>query len=251
MKLFALSDTHLCTTNPEKDMGVFGELWQNHTLKIKSRWESVVGEDDIVLIAGDICWAMKFDDGLEELRFLADLPGEKVFIKGNHDYWWQSIKKVRSLAPSRMHFIQNDAAAFDSFGIGGSRLWNFDFVKWPCVIRNIELDEEKEGKETIEQDADWLEKIQKREINRLDASLSKISSPFRVAMVHFPPIDENGNSNEITDLMTRNNIDICVYGHLHSVSGKPKGTDCVIDKTRYVLTSADFLNFYPHHLITL
>ena len=254
MKLFALSDTHLCTTNPEKDMSVFGEIWQNHPLKIKSRWESVVGDDDIVLISGDICWAMKFEEGLQELQFLSTLPGEKVFIKGNHDFWWQSIKKVRSLAPSRMHFIQNSTVEIGKFGIGGTKLWNFDFINWPCIIRNKEMDEEKAARgETIEQDVDWLAKIRKRELDRLDISLSKISrsSTIKIAMVHFPPIDEEGNSNEITNLMTRKKIDICVYGHLHSVGGKPKGSDCVIDKTRYVLTSSDFLNFYPNHLATL
>lgn len=250
MKLFALSDTHLCTTNPEKNMGVFGEIWKNHPQKIETRWKSIVGEDDIVLISGDICWALKFNDGLQELQFLSTLPGEKVFVKGNHDYWWESIKKLRFSAPSRMHFIQNSAVEINKFGIGGTKLWNFDFVKWSCVVRNVELDEEKKAKgETV--DENWLAKIRKRELDRLEISLSKIpnSSTTKIAMVHFPPIDENGNNNEITDIMTRNKIDICVFGHLHSVAGTPKGSDCVIDKTRYVLTSADFLNFEPRILL--
>lgn len=243
MKVFAISDLHYCQTNPEKDMVRFGEEWRNHHQKIKSSWLSLVGEDDIVLIPGDICWATSFHNGLQELAFIDVLPGEKIFVKGNHDFWWDSISKVRKQSPARMHFIQNDSVVLGDYAFAGTRLWAYEFVKWPSVVRNLELD--KENKDKPEVDKNWLEKVRKREYKRLENSLASIPEgvKHRIAMIHFPPIDDEGNPNFLTELMTQYKVDTCIFGHLHSVAGNPKGSDCVINETRYRLVSCDFLNF--------
>lgn len=243
MKVWAISDTHL-SSDPEKDMSVFGDNWKYHAAKITDNWERLVGENDVVLIPGDICWATSLGNGIRELRFFESLPGEKVFIKGNHDYWWDSISKVRKLSPPRTHFIQNDIVTFGNFGIGGTRLWAYDFIKWPCVARNLELDGKTQDKPEVDQN--WLKKVRNRELTRLELSLCKIpDNTFKIAMVHFPPIDEDGNENVLTNIMSNFKIDLCVFGHLHAVTGRPAGVDIVIGTTRYVLVSADFVGFSP------
>lgn len=155
MNIWAISDTHL-SNKPEKDMSYFGNHWKHHAAKITDNWERLVEDQDVVLIPGDVCWATNIADGIKELGFFESLPGEKVFVKGNHDYWWDSISKVRNLAPPHLHFIQNDAVTFGNIGIGGTRLWAYDFVKWPCVIRNMELDSQSQNK--TEKDENWLKR---------------------------------------------------------------------------------------------
>jgi len=248
MKIWAISDLHLCTTDPEKKMDRFGENWIDHPTNIYNNWKSVVGDNDIVLIPGDICWALKFDNGLQELRYLQDLPGIKVFSKGNHDYWWKSIKNLRMNAPDRMYFINNDALTLDingyRIGIGGTRLWHYDLISWPCVLRNEELDELAKDKEPV--DPKWLAKMRKREIERLEFSLKQISDDtYKIAMVHYPPYAEDGRATPITKIMTKYNIRNCVFGHLHSVQGNPKTANWMIDKTSYHLVSSDYIDFTP------
>ncbi len=243
MKIFAISDLHLSFANP-KPMGKFGVNWQNHNIKIREYWSDIVDESDVVLIPGDISWALKYEDTIPDLNFIADLPGRKVFVKGNHDYWWSSIKKLRNAAPENMDFIQNDTIEIEDIIVSGTRLWNYPFIKWDCAtgfyVKNVKMNN-LNGKETQYNH----EKIRNRELDRLKLCLSKMLNSvgrLRIFMTHFPPISSTFESNEITRLISENKIDVCVFGHLH---GLPVSilADQVVDEVRYVLVSCDYLDF--------
>lgn len=252
-RIFALSDPHLSLA-ANKPMDVFGEKWQGHTQKIADNWRTAVSPEDIVLVAGDISWGMKLPEAQPDLDWLAALPGKKVLIKGNHDYWWSSVNKARAAAPG-LHLLQNDALALDGVAIGGSRLWDFPFVRWPGPVReNPATNGEKKAAREKEENVD-PEKIRRNEINRLRLSLSALdpAAGLRICMTHFPPISRQPEENELTQIMREFRIDICVYGHLHAfdAEGEIPAADCVIDGTRYVLSSCDWLDFAPRLIATI
>ena len=112
MKVFAISDLHLSVNNP-KPMDIFGPAWENYIEKIFVDWREKVGEEDLVLLAGDFSWAMKLENTKEDFALLSSLPGKKIIIRGNHDYWWKSISAVRAFLPQNFYAIQNDAIKFE------------------------------------------------------------------------------------------------------------------------------------------
>jgi hypothetical protein len=156
MKVFAISDLHLSLGRP-KPMDVFGPAWENHAEKIRDNWHLSVSDSDVVLVAGDISWAMTFEKALPDLRFLDHLAGRKIVIKGNHDYWWSSITRLRKEGPSSVQFIQNDVLEIEHGVISGTRLWSYPFVQWegcvattpkslPAQLPVPETDDEKIGR---------------------------------------------------------------------------------------------------------
>ena len=122
MKLFAIADLHLSFA-VNKPMDVFGQAWENHPEKIRREWLETVGQEDVVLIPGDISWAMRLSEAQPDFAFLQELPGTKVIIRGNHDYWWSSLSKVRQALPPSVIPLQNTSAVFGGVGIAGTRLW--------------------------------------------------------------------------------------------------------------------------------
>ena len=142
-RLFALSDPHLSLAGA-KPMHVFGPRWDDHTRRIEENWKATVRPEDVVLMPGDISWGMRLADALPDLEWLAALPGRKVLLRGNHDYWWQSLNKLRALNLPDMHFLQNNHVIIDGVAIGGSRLWDFPGIRWGFVSNadNVEVDEE-------------------------------------------------------------------------------------------------------------
>ncbi|MBQ7529022.1 metallophosphoesterase [bacterium] len=223
MNIFALSDLHLSFTQ-NKAMDIFGEKWHLHWQKIAENWRRTVKDEDIVLVAGDISWAMRPPEAQEDLLWLEKLPGHKVLIRGNHDYWWQSIGKIRSAYP-QLNFIQNDVISFGSISICGSRGWA-----------------QPGSPEYTEEDI----KIYKRELLRLEMGLQKLDpqAELRVAMLHYPPFGSISNkSSEFIDLLKKYKVDACIFGHLHNLTGP--GMSFSNDGINYYLTSADYLNFSP------
>ncbi|MBQ3572215.1 MAG: metallophosphoesterase [Clostridia bacterium] len=221
MKIFAISDLHMSIANP-KPMDIFGARWANYLDKIKEDWKSKVTEEDIVLIAGDISWAMTTEDALKDFEYFKDLPGKKVFVRGNHDYWWKSITRLRDEVPQNCYMLQNDAIKFGNVVICGSRAWltpgSPDFSK-----------------------AD--EKIYLRETERLKmafwrANELKEEGDKLICMVHFPPFNVRREDNEITSLIEKHSTTCVVYGHLH---GKDSRADRLYVKNGipYYLTSCD------------
>ena len=122
MKIWAISDLHL-SGRSDKPMNVFGPEWEGHFEKIKRDWLDKVGEEDLVLLGGDTSWGMKYEDGMYDVLSLQPLPGKKVFIRGNHDFWWSGISRMRADAPEGFYFLQNDCVKFGEFVIAGSRGW--------------------------------------------------------------------------------------------------------------------------------
>ena len=125
MKVYAISDLHLSLSG-EKPMDIFGEKWDGYLEKIEQNWQSIVNDDDVVLISGDISWAMKLEDAVNDLQYIAKLKGKKILIKGNHDYWWQGINKVRNSLPPNVYALQNDSVKIGNYVFCGSRGWTVE-----------------------------------------------------------------------------------------------------------------------------
>ena len=221
MKIYAISDLHI-STNTNKPMDVFGGNWVGYLDKIKSDWQEKVCDDDLVLIGGDISWAMSIDDAEKDLQTLKDLKGKKILIKGNHDYWWSGIGKVRDILPENFFALQNDSIRFDGVVICGSRCWS--------VPGSPDFNEQDR-------------KIYLRETERLKLSLSAASKLKQdgdklIALIHYPPFNVNRKDSLFTELFEKNNVDIVIYGHLH---GKSVRADKILTKNgvKYYLTSCD------------
>lgn len=221
MRIFAISDLHI-STNTNKPMDVFGGNWVNYLDKIFDDWNSKVTDGDVVLIGGDISWAMNIDDAKLDISLLEKLKGIKVLIKGNHDYWWSGIGKVRDMLPENFYALQNDAIKLDGVVICGSRLWS--------VPGSPDFN-------------DGDNKIYLREAERLKLSLKKASELKNeydklIALVHYPPFNVRREDSLFTQIFEDNGVDIVVYGHLH---GKSVRADKLVVKNgvKYYLTSCD------------
>lgn len=224
MSLFAISDLHLAL-NTDKPMDIFGEHWYKHEEKIRANWIKKITSNDTVLVAGDISWSMKMKEGLMDLEWIHNLPGRKILIKGNHDYWWQSISKLNSLYDD-MDFIQNNFFSFEDYAICGTR-------GWICP-----------GGDNFSKND---EKIFNRELIRLRLSLnSAVKNGFKkfIVMLHYPPTNEKFTETEFVKIFNEYQVSKVIYGHLHGPSLK-KVLEGEFEGVEYILTSADYIDFNP------
>ncbi|HOB90405.1 MAG: metallophosphoesterase [Bacillota bacterium] len=237
MRVFAISDLHLSGA-VDKPMDIFGEEWENHAERIARNWDLEVGSSDLVLIPGDISWAMTLNEAKPDLSWIADRPGLKVMVRGNHDYWWSSISRVRAALEPGVYALQNDSIAFGHVVVCGTRGWvlrdNPDFT-------------------------DHDEKILAREVLRLRMSLdsavekrSEIERTFGrpavvIAMLHYPPVVGSNDESEFARVLSEYGVDHCVYGHLHG-EATAVGFEGVFESVHYWLVSADHLRFRPGFL---
>lgn len=231
MKLFALGDPHLSfdTKGREyKPMGIFGDSWQNHGYKIRDHWLDVVTEEDVVLMPGDISWAMTLEEFQPDLDFLAALPGKKIISKGNHDLWWDSLTKMKQILPDGFEVLQNNSFVFGDVAICGTR-------GWQCP----------EGDFTDAHDA----KIYRRELQRLELSLDHVPETVahKIVMLHYPPVNVKQEKSAFIERMEAYKVEICLYGHLHSYAVKNalEGNHWGI---QFHLVSADYLDFQPKQI---
>ncbi len=248
MFIYALSDLHLCFSNTDKTMEFFGNTWKDYTQKIKNNWKKKIKDDDLVLIPGDISWAIKLKDALIDLEWIHNLPGRKIILKGNHDYWWTSLKKLNEVIPPSIQIIQNNAITIDGISIAGSRLWDtqeFNFNKYINYIPNPNKNEKEEQIQI-----DLSEKIFEREYKRLKLSLDKMdkNAKLKIVMTHYPPISADLQDSKVSKLLEKHKIDICVFGHLHSVK-KRKKLFGEKNNIKYIFASSDFLDFDPIKII--
>lgn len=227
--IYGIGDLHLDYTK-KKAMDVFGEKWTNYEEKIFDNWKKVVKEDDLVLLPGDISWALKLNEAYNDLKRVDELPGYKIITKGNHDFWWQGPKKLKELGFERISFIQNSSYKYkDRIGIGGTRGWL-----------------SRDWDDFTKQD----EKIFLRELNRLKLSLSTIDEDVevKIVMLHYPPFNADLTPNEFVDLMVEHNVDICIYGHLHA-----EGHRFVVEKNiggiEFHCVSSDYIDFKPKKIL--
>ena len=225
MNVYAISDLHLSGMNP-KPMDIFGSGWEGHFEKICADWNEKVKDDDVVLVCGDISWGISLEEGLYDLERLKPLRGRKVFIRGNHDYWWNGITKLRDRAPDgTFYFLQNDGIRFEGVVICGSRGWTC-----PGSPDFTERDErlylrEAERFKLCFQSAEKL----RREGDRL------------IAMIHYPPYSLKNSDTLFTGLFEGNGVDFAVFGHLHGDAYFPFRSKR--NGVEYVLTSCDKVGF--------
>ena len=221
MKLFAIADLHL-EGGDDKPMSVFGPQWEGHFEKIRADWLERVGPDDLVLIPGDISWAMQLEHAMPDLERIAALPGQKVLLRGNHDFWWPGISRLRAALPKDMHAIQNDALRIGSLTIAGTRGWTLP------------------GPGMTQEDA----RIYQRELTRLSLSLAHASQlgGDLIIMTHYPPVGENGLPTEVTQLIAEAKPRYCVYGHLHGAAGR-NAFHGTLNGTEYRCVACDQLGF--------
>ncbi len=227
MRIYAIADLHL-SLSTEKPMDVFGEAWRDHAAKLEQNWRSLVGEDDLVLIPGDISWAMQLSAALPDLAFIGRLPGRKILLKGNHDYWWSAIGRVRAALPENMRALQNDAFVEDGVGICGTRGW-----LCPGGSAFTPADE----------------KIYLREQDRLRLSLAALPETERtIAMMHFPPFCERDRGSGFTELLEARGVQTVLYGHLHGEANR-SAFEGERNGVRYLCVAADKLNFTPRRIL--
>ena len=224
MSIFALGDPHLSFGN-DKPMDVFPG-WGNYVERLEANWRAVVKENDVVVIPGDISWAMSLADAEQDLAFLHDLPGTKVLLKGNHDYWWGTAKKMNAFFAEKgftsLKILFNNAFRFGDFTVCGTRGWFYD----------------------AETDAD--KKVLLREQGRLRLSLAaaKELGGEPLVFLHYPPVSVTQECAELTDVLREAGIKRCFYGHLHGPS-RQFARIGDFDGIAFSLVSADHLGFCP------
>ncbi len=225
MALFAIADLHL-SLGSSKPMDVFPG-WEGYTVKIEENWKKIVKEEDTVVIAGDVSWGMNFKESLEDFRFIHNLPGKKLILKGNHDYWWATKKKIDDFLHENgfydIDIIHNNAKIVGDFAVCGTRGWMY----------NSETNEDM--------------KIMAREVGRLKSSITEAKKLDKIPVVflHYPPAYDNFVSEDIFEVLKDNGIKDCYYGHIHGSYATKK---VVLGDFRGVnlrLIACDFLKFMP------
>ncbi|NMA17623.1 MAG: serine/threonine protein phosphatase [Clostridiaceae bacterium] len=235
MKLFMISDLHLSFAF-DKPMDIFGARWKNHTDRIKTSWTATVSDEDAVVIGGDVSWAISFNDVLPDLCWIDALPGnKKIILRGNHDYWWTTLQKMKRIVAENhlnsIFFLRNDALEVAGFDLCGTRGW---------VLPSDDAFKAED------------QRIFDREVIRMNLSLTELTELRKrrgtmrptIAVMHYPPISEKGQTSALSSLLAPSGIQVCLFGHIHHevpfYSASPS-----IDGVRYVLTSADHLEFQP------
>jgi predicted phosphohydrolase len=247
MKVFALADLHLSFSSPDKDMSFFGPVWHNYTTKLADNWNSKVGADDWVLIAGDISWAMKLEQAGIDLEWIDKLAGRKVLIKGNHDYWWGSDTKVQAALPSSIYSVQKKIIELmGGIYVVGTRLWDVPGVDFTDIINWKPNDKAKNKALDPNQNLAIFEK----ERRNLEQALQLLppNSLKRIVMTHYPPLSASLEDSIISKLLEKYRVDFCVFGHLHSVK-KEKQLFGEKNGVNYFFSACDYHDFAPQLLI--
>lgn len=224
MSVFVIGDTHLSLSS-NKPMNIF-KGWDDHEFRLESNWQKLVEKDDTVIIAGDVSWGMSLQESLDDFEFLNKLNGTKIILKGNHDYWWNTANKMNNFMAENglntIKFLHNNAFKIDDISIVGTRGWFFDA------------------------ESENIDKVLARECGRLQRSIDMARSLGGeiVAFLHYPPISAIADCEPIIEVLQKNQVKRCYYGHLHggainsAVNGEKYGID-------FRLVSADYLGFCP------
>lgn len=229
MAVYTIADLHL-SFGVDKPMDVF-QGWENYTDRIRDNWKRLVTDDDTVVIAGDISWAMTLEETEKDFAFIDALPGRKLLMKGNHDYWWTTKAKMdRFLADSgfgSMEILHNNHFVRDGLALCGSRGWFYD----------------------AETDADM--KVLNREAGRLRMSLEGAvrEGCTPIAFLHYPPIYNGMQCREIIDVLHEFGVEKCFYGHIHGGTAARRAFEGQLDGITYRLIACDHIGFMPLHVL--
>ena len=225
MALYAMGDLHLCLGAP-KPMDVFGGAWVGYMEKLKQGL-SVITEKDTLVLMGDLSWALDLNSAVADFAWINEIPGRKIILKGNHDYWWSTQAKFTKFCLengfSDLNLLNNNCFFYDDWAICGTRGWFFE--------------EERSG--------DHDEKVFRRELIRLEASLKAAGDRKKMVFLHYPPRYKGYTCREILDLLESYGVRQCFYGHLHGASHK-LAMEGTWDGIEYRLLSADYLDFQPY-----
>ncbi len=212
-------------------MEIFGPEWEGHPEKIAARWRETVGQEDLVIVPGDISWAMRLEEAVPDLAFVAALPGTKLLLRGNHDYWWSAIGKVRQALPAGMYALQNDHFFWQGWAVCGTR-------GWVCP-----------GEESFDPEEDG--RIYRREAGRLKLSLEsahKDGCARIIAALHYPPFNRHREPSAFTALLEAAPVERCVFGHVHG-PGREKVFSGVLRGVDYRFVAADAAGFTPVRIV--
>lgn len=224
MALYAIGDLHLCLGAP-KPMDIFGGNWVGYMDKLREGL-SVIGEDDTTVLLGDLSWALDLESAAADFRWINEIPGRKIILKGNHDYWWSTAAKFYKFCQSNgfsdQWILNNNHYEYGEYAICGTRGWFYE--------------EERSGEHDV--------KVFKRELMRLEASLKSAGSRHKIVFLHYPPKYKGYECQEIIELMKHYDVRKCFYGHLHGAS-HGLAMEGQWDGIEYRLVSADKLSFRP------
>ncbi len=229
MSLFVLADLHLCKGDPTKTMSVFSG-WSDYQERIEKNWLESIKKDDTVVLPGDISWGMSLEEAAPDFRFIESLPGEKIIIKGNHDYWWTTMKKMESFLSTEgigsIKILHNNHYKYEKYGICGTRGW----VNMPGETQD--------------------EKILKREVQRLETSIKSAldAGLIPIVFLHYPPIFATNFNYDILEILYRYKIKDCYYGHIHGRSAHEMCVTNTYDDINFHLVSGDYLQFAPEKI---
>lgn len=227
MALYAIGDTHL-SLSVNKPMDVFGGGWEGYIEKLREGF-SEVREEDTVVLCGDLSWGMSLEDALCDFSFLNELPGQKWLLKGNHDYWWNTASKMKSFFEengfNKLHILHNNCAFYGDVALCGTRGWFFE-----------------------ENAAPQSEKVFRREMMRLEASLKAAGDSEKLCFLHYPPRYQGYLCQEIIDLLEKYQVKACYYGHLHGPSHR-LAREGIYENVDYHLVAADYIGFKPKKIL--
>lgn len=224
MALYAIGDLHL-SLSADKPMDVFGSKWENYVERIAAAF-SALHDDDVIVLAGDTSWGISLDEALADFQFLDALPGKKLLLKGNHDYWWGTAAKMKKFFADHnittFDILHNNCFFYGDYAICGTRGWFYE--------------EEAAGTHTG--------KMLAREALRLEASLAAAGGKPILCFLHYPPIYQGYQCPEMLNLLDRYGVERCYYGHLHGPT-HVRAFEGRRNSTEYALISADYLQFIP------
>lgn len=227
MSLYVIGDLHL-SLGSNKPMDIFGAKWENYTDKIANEFSQLIPEDTIVL-CGDTSWAMSLEEARSDFAFIDSLPGRKIILKGNHDYWWTTASKmdkyIKAEGFNTLSFLHNNSYSYDGVSICGSRGWFFE--------------EETDNEHDI--------KMINREVLRLKKSLSEAENEEKIVFLHYPPVYRDYVCKEIINVMTEYGVKKCYYGHIHGYGHKNAYTGNYMG-IEFRMISADFIGFKPEKI---
>ncbi len=230
MSLYVLADLHLCFSDPSKTMSIFSG-WQDYQERIKKHWLDNIENDDTIVLPGDISWGMSLSEAVPDFRFINELPGSKIIIKGNHDYWWSTKKKMDEFLLAEgfdtIKILHNNHYRYENYGICGTRGW----VNMPGETQD--------------------EKVLKREVQRLETSIrSALAENLEpIVFLHYPPIFAANFNYDILEVLYRYNIKDCYYGHIHGKSAHELCVTNTYDGINFHLISGDYLQFIPEKIL--
>ena len=229
MALYAIGDLHL-SLGVAKPMDVFGGVWEGYTEKLKLGF-STVGPEDTTVLMGDLTWGMDLNQARADFAWIARIPGRKIILKGNHDYWWTTASKFYRFCEENgfqnMYVLHNNCYFYNEYALCGTRGWFF----------------EEEGPDKAQN-----EKILNREVGRLETSLKAAGDKEKLCFLHYPPIFKGYRCPPVLDLLTQYGVTTCYYGHLHGKSLR-RAVQSTWNGVAYRLVSADYLNFQPEKIL--